>query len=82
MRLRILFNILISCSFVLVSYSLFHVLDWVLGPLVNGVLAITAFGLEMWEALLKGQPKYVNVDQVAELLANQPEEVPKNEGRE
>jgi hypothetical protein len=46
------------------------------------VLAITAFGLEMWEALLKGQPKYVNVDQVAELLANQPEEVPKNEGRE
>jgi hypothetical protein len=46
------------------------------------VLAVPALGLEIRETLLECQPKYINVDQVAKLLAHQPKEVPKNERSE
>jgi len=42
------------------------------------MVAVATLGLEMRETLLKGQAEHVNVDQIAELISHQPEEVSKH----
>ena len=66
-----------------VSLGLLHILNRVLGPLIDGMLAFTALGGEMWEPLLEGQPKDLDVDVVAELFGHDEEEVAEdNRGEE
>ena len=64
----------------LLPFGPLHVFNRVLGPLVDGVLAIAALSGELREAFLERQSENLHIDVVAELLGHDEEEMPEDKG--
>ena len=57
-----------------------NLLNTVLCPLVDWMLAFATLGREVGEPLLESKPEDLHIDVVAELLTNDKEEVAEDEG--
>jgi len=65
-----------------VSHRAVHILNAVLCPLIDGMLALSTVGGELREALLEGETENADINVVAELLAHHEEVVPEDERSE